>query len=108
MADAIAPPLAVSASRPRMSAWQLAALSLYWFGSSAHWTAILITLLPLQAEAIGGADFKGQTLANILAIGALLSMVVAPLFGAWSDRIRTRWGGASPFWWRARWAMWWA
>ncbi|MFN8477341.1 MAG: MFS transporter [Kouleothrix sp.] len=97
MAEATAPAFEVPAHRTRLSAWQQAALSLYWFGSSAHWTAILITLLPLQAEAIGGADFKGQTLANILAVGAFLSMVVAPLFGAWSDRIRTRWGRRKPF-----------
>lgn len=97
MAEATAPAFEVPAHRTRLSAWQQAALSLYWFGSSAHWTAILITLLPLQAEAIGGSDFKGQTLANILAVGAFLSMVVAPLFGAWSDRIRTRWGRRKPF-----------
>jgi MFS family permease len=95
MADALA--AAAPATRLRMSSWRQAALSLYWFGSSAHWTAILITLLPLQAEAIGGADFKGRTLASILAVGAFVSMVVAPLFGAWSDRIRTRWGRRKPF-----------
>jgi hypothetical protein len=43
--------------------------------------------LPLQAELIGGAEFKGTTLGQILAIGALASMIVAPLFGAWSDRV---------------------
>lgn len=89
-ADALAP-------AARLSAWQQAALSLYWFGSSAHWTAILITLLPLQASRIGGEEFKGTTLGQILALGALLSMVVAPLFGAWSDRIVTRWGRRKPF-----------
>ncbi|MBK9942701.1 MAG: MFS transporter [Kouleothrix sp.] len=97
MADVIAPGLAVPADRPRMSAWQQAALSLYWFATNAHWTAILITLLPLQAELIGGAEFKGTTLGQILAIGAFASMVVAPLFGAWSDRVRTRWGRRKPF-----------
>jgi MFS family permease len=97
MADALASAVATPLARPRMSGWQQAALSLYWFATSAHWTAILITLLPLQAEAIGGEEFKGRTLANILAIGALISMLVAPLFGAWSDRIRTRWGRRKPF-----------
>jgi MFS family permease len=97
MADALAHAVAVPAAYQRMTRWQQAALSLYWFGSSAHWTAILITLLPLQAAAIGGEEFKGRTLANILAVGAFLSMIVAPLFGAWSDRIRTRWGRRKPF-----------
>src|SRR5262249_16703496 len=34
---------------------------------------------------------------NIIAIGAIISMVVAPLFGAWSDRIRMPWGRRKPF-----------
>jgi MFS family permease len=97
MAEAIAPAAPLPGARPRMSAWQQAALSLYWFATNAHWTAILITLLPLQAEQIGGAEFKGTTLGQILAIGAFVSMVVAPLFGAWSDRVRTRWGRRTPF-----------
>ncbi len=98
MADAIASyVVAAPSARPRMRAWQQAALSLYWFATNAHWTAILITLLPLQAELIGGAEFKGTTLGQILAIGALASMIVAPLFGAWSDRVRTRWGRRKPF-----------
>ena len=51
MADALAShAAAASSARPRMRAWQQAALSLYWFATNAHWTAILITLLPLQAE----------------------------------------------------------
>jgi MFS family permease len=95
--DATAPAVALTAARPRMSAWRQAALSLYWFATNAHWTAILITLLPLQAELIGGPEFKGTTLGQILAVGAFVSMVVAPLFGAWSDRVRTRWGRRTPF-----------
>ena len=96
MADAIAPAV-VPAGRPHMSVWRQAALSLYWFATNAHWGAILITLLPLQASQIGGEQFKGTTLGAILAVGAFVSMVVAPLFGAWSDRIRTRWGRRTPF-----------
>jgi MFS family permease len=95
--DALAPVVAVPIARQRMSAWQQAALSLYWFATNAHWGAILITLLPLQAELIGGAEFKGTTLGQILSIGAFTSMVVAPLFGAWSDHVRTRWGRRKPF-----------
>src|SRR5262245_10875929 len=96
MADAIAR-AAGSASRPRMSAWRQASLSLYWFATNAHWSALLITVLPLQARQIGGAEFQGRTLGSILLVGAFVSMVAAPLFGAWSDRIRTRWGRRTPF-----------
>lgn len=83
--------------RQPMSPYRQASLSLYWFASNAHWAAILITLLPLQAETVGGQEFKGTTLGKILLAGALVSMVAAPLFGAWSDRVRTRWGRRKPF-----------
>jgi hypothetical protein len=35
MADTIAPTVAVPLARPRMSGWQQAALSLYWFATNA-------------------------------------------------------------------------
>jgi MFS family permease len=84
-------------TRPRLSTWKQASLSLYWFAVNAHWSAILITLLPLQAERIGGSAHKGTTLGTILLMGALVSMIVAPLFGAWSDHVRTSWGRRKPF-----------
>ena len=84
-------------ARPHLSTWQQIALSLYWFSTSAHWGAILIILLPKQAELIGGDASKGTTLGIVVLVGAFVSMVVAPLFGAWSDRVRTRWGRRKPF-----------
>lgn len=86
-----------SESRPRMSHFRQAMLSLYWFGTSAHWTAILLITLPKQAFLIGGDAVKGQTLGTVLLIGAFVSMIVAPLFGALSDRIRTPWGRRRPW-----------
>lgn len=80
-----------------MSHFQQAMLSLYWFGTSAHWAAILLITLPRQAFLIGGNAVKGQTLGVVLLVGAFVSMVVAPLFGALSDRITTRWGRRRPW-----------
>ncbi len=88
---------APTVARARLSRFQQAMLSLYWFATSAHWAAILSILLPRQALAIGGDEFKGSTLGVILALGAIVSMVVAPLFGALSDRIRTPWGRRHPW-----------
>ncbi|MBX7213157.1 MAG: MFS transporter [Thermoflexales bacterium] len=85
------------APRPRLSAFRQAMLSVFWFGTNAHWTAILITTLPAQALRIGGDEVKGRTLSVVLAIGALVSMLVAPVFGALSDRIVTRWGRRMPW-----------
>lgn len=88
---------ATISTRPRMSVWQQASLSIYWFATQALWSATLMALLPLQAIHIGGADHKGATLGAIVLPGALVSMLVAPLFGAWSDRVHTRWGRRKPF-----------
>ncbi len=71
-----------SADQPRMSHGKQALLSLYWFGTNAHWTAILLITLPKQAFLIGGDAVKGQTLGIVLLIGAFVSMIVAPLFVA--------------------------
>jgi MFS family permease len=88
---------ATVAARPRMSHFQQAMLSLYWLGTSALWTAILITTLPQQALLIGGDRVKGTTLGIVLLVGAFVSMVVAPLFGALSDRIMTPMGRRRPW-----------
>jgi len=85
-----------ASGQPRLSPWRQAALSLYWFSTQAQWTALLLILLPKQAELIGGPALKGTTLGQIVLAGALVSMVAAPFFGAWSDRIRTRWGRRKP------------
>jgi Na+/melibiose symporter-like transporter len=84
-------------SQPRMSHLRQALLSLYWFGTNAHWAAILLITLPKQAFLIGGDAVKGQTLGTVLLIGAFVSMIVAPFFGALSDRITTRWGRRRPW-----------
>jgi Na+/melibiose symporter-like transporter len=83
--------------RPRLSHFKQAMLSLYWFATSMQWTAILITTLPNQAYFIGGDEAKGTTLGTILLIGAFVSMAVAPVFGAFSDRTLTRWGRRRPW-----------
>ncbi len=89
-------PAAVIARR-RLSTFEQIMLSLYWFAESMHWTAILIVALPSQVAFMAGDDFKGRGVGLILAVGALISMVAAPFFGAYSDRIRTRWGRRRPF-----------
>jgi len=56
----------------------MAMLSLYWFGTSAHWAAILLITLPKQAFLIGGDAVKGQTLGVVLLVGAFVSMIASP------------------------------
>lgn len=83
--------------RPRLSTFSQAMLSFYWFGTSVHWTAILITTLPKQAELIGGDAIKGTVLGITLGLGAFVSMIVAPFFGYLSDRVNTRMGRRRPW-----------
>ena len=84
-------------ARPRLSHFRQATLSMYWFGTNVHWAAILLIALPRQAFIIGGDQVKGQTLGLVLLIGAFVSMVVAPLFGALSDRITLPFGRRRPW-----------
>jgi Na+/melibiose symporter-like transporter len=83
--------------RPRLSHFRLALMSLYWFATNVHWGAILIITLPAQANIIGGGDAKGGTLGSVLLAGAFVSMVIAPLAGAISDRWVTPYGRRRPW-----------
>ncbi len=88
---------ATATARPRLSHFRQAMMSLYWFATNMHWAAILIITLPKQAQIIGGNEAKGSTLGYILLGGAFVSMIIAPLFGAISDRVVTRWGRRRPW-----------
>ncbi len=72
-------------------------MSLYWFATNMHWGAILIITLPQQSFILGGDVVKGRTLGLVLGAGAFVSMLTAPLFGAISDRIITRFGRRRPW-----------
>ncbi len=87
----------IQTTRPRLSALRQAMLSFYWFANGVHWSAILLVLLPIQVLEIVGDVTKGETLGNVVLFGAFISMVIAPLYGAWSDRIKTRFGRRVPF-----------
>src|SRR5512146_2114588 len=84
-------------ARPRLSTLQQALLSFFWFATNVHWTAILIVTMPSQIKAVVGGDTKGSALGLALGIGALISMVAAPIFGALSDRVRLPGGRRRPW-----------
>jgi MFS family permease len=72
-------------------------LSFYWFAINVQWSAVLIVLMPSQIKMAVGNDDKGSALGIALAIGALLSMIIAPGFGALSDRIKLPGGRRRPW-----------
>ena len=84
-------------TRKKMSAFQQAMLSFYWFATNAHWTAIMMVLMPSQVKSAVGGDIKGSMLGLALGIGAFMSMIVAPAFGALSDRIKLPGGRRKPW-----------
>jgi MFS family permease len=75
----------------------VAAFSLATAGMYAAWFGPLQILLARQAEAFSGDDGKKATLALVAAIGAAVSMLVSPLWGAVSDRTVSRFGRRIPW-----------
>jgi MFS family permease len=84
-------------TRQRMSTFRQAMLSFFWFATNAHWTAILLVTMPSQIKSAVGNDVKGSALGLALGIGALISMLAAPVFGALSDRIHLPGGRRKPW-----------
>jgi MFS family permease len=83
--------------RPRLSTSRQALLSFFWLATNAQWAAILIVTMPSQIKSAVGSDVKGTALGLTLGLGALISMVAAPAFGALSDRIPLPGGRRKPW-----------
>ncbi|GAA0931435.1 MFS transporter [Pseudonocardia zijingensis] len=80
----------------RVSVGWVVRFSLAWIGLYAGLFGPLQVLLPQQVEALAPAD-KEATLALVLAAGAVCTLVANPLFGALSDRTRSRFGRRRPW-----------
>jgi len=61
-----------------------------------QWGAFLAIAWPAQIEAVAGVQ-KEFWNGMLLGPGAAVALVVAPLAGAASDRLRSRWGRRAPF-----------
>ncbi len=83
--------------RTHLSTFRQALLSFYWFAINVQWSAVLIVLMPSQIKMAVGDSSKGSALGIALAIGAFLSMIVAPAFGGLSDRIKLPGGRRKPW-----------
>ena len=66
------------------------AVSLLWFALFANWLTVVPVIIPDQIAAILGPDavVKEGISGSILAIGAFMALVMAPVAGALSDRVR--------------------
>jgi MFS family permease len=90
-----APAVAVLAGPRVPTRGWLVAYVLAMVGVAAGWFGPIQVLLPAQADRIA-ADGKEALLALVTGYGAFASMVANPLWGALSDRLRTRWGRRRP------------
>lgn len=83
--------------RANLTANQLFLMSAFWFSTSFHWMAILVILLPVQVLQMVGEVNKGKGMAGVVALGAIISLALPPVAGAWSDRTRTPIGRRKPY-----------
>ena len=72
------------------------ALSSFWFGLFAIWTPVALVLVPAQVNDLVAKGYAPDQIAFVIGSGAIFSMIVPPLVGAWSDRLQTRFGRRRP------------
>ena len=79
---------ATSLSPVSAAMWQLVIVSLLSFALSAQWMTVVPIIVPDQVAVIVGGDSaaKEEISGTILAAGAVVALIVAPISGALSDR----------------------
>lgn len=80
----------------RVSTWYLGALGLAQFGIFAAILTPAIVSMQLKAQEIN-PDNPAAVIGLVLPIGAFGALIGNPVFGALSDRTRTRWGRRKPW-----------
>ena len=71
-------------------------LASFWFGLYVLYGPVGTNLVPAQVSHLVSKDHYGLALGLVLGSGAFFAMAMPPLVGAWSDRLRTRWGRRRP------------
>lgn len=72
-------------------------LSFYWFAVNVHWGAIMAVLVQSQVMVLVGDEMKGRAAGLVIGIGSITGIVLPPILGAVSDRVRSRAGRRRPF-----------
>jgi MFS family permease len=74
-----------------------AALSSFWFGSNFLWIPLTTVLLQDRVDhLVPQHDLQNTGVGVAAGIGGFLAVTVPPIVGAWSDRLRTRFGRRRP------------
>lgn len=72
-------------------------LNVYWFSTNMMWGSILLIIMPHYIQSVVGEAARASTLGLVLSVGAVASMLAAPVFGALSDRVRLPGGRRRPW-----------
>lgn len=70
-------------------------LSAYWFALNFQSSALLTIIIPTALDRLSRTDHTGQ-LARLAVLGAVIAMLIPPVTGVLSDRIRARGGQRRP------------
>ena len=73
-----------------------AALSAFWFGSNFLWIPLTTVLIQDQVIHLVPNETKNTAIGFAIGVGGILAVAVPPLVGAWSDRLKTRFGRRRP------------
>ena len=82
--------------KQRLSVWNQLALTFYWFPNNVMWTGLLIIIMPAKIIQLVGAQASTSHLSIIQLVGDFMAILAAPIFGAVSDRWRSRMGRRRP------------
>lgn len=75
-----------------LKARELVGISIFWLALSLLTDGMNTLLLPAVLLTLAPADAQATTLGFLSFTGLLAGMLIQPLAGAWSDRLRARWG----------------
>jgi len=75
-----------------LRARELVGISIFWLALSTLSDGMNTLLLPAVLLGLAPEDTQATTLGFLTFAGLLAGMLIQPLAGAWSDRLRARWG----------------
>jgi MFS family permease len=80
----------------RFSAGRLIALSAYWVAINYLWQGMGALILPRLIVGMISSGHRGVALAVLSVAGAVVAILVQPMAGAFSDRVKISWGRRKP------------